>query len=199
MEDKQFLYSAYLKIWNDDVIDSLLDLGYRKSDFFNDKEPFIYVSDNKIYSTNIEDSNQYSYVYGYNCEKNIDMFIAIAAIRKDNDKSQWFVSDINGEFFVCYYDSIEDMRRIYINHMNSFILRDVHKASPNELRQYFIDKTKKSVDFKNIEVIQKKMSREDFLKECDEAACRYISYNCIEMSAEDAFGYIYDMMYGTEN
>lgn len=188
-------YSAYIKKYNPELIEVLKDLGYEPSGFNKDDEPYLFTSGHMFYTTRIEEDKPFSYLYGHNCEENEELFIAIASIREDNDLAQWFVSDINGEFFLCGYRTMDEMKETYAGHMNSFLLKEVHKASPAELRKFFTDKDRKSVEFEPKTRLANNISREEFLKECDDAACRYISYHCIEMSTEDAFGYIYDMIY----
>lgn len=75
-----------------------------------------------------------------NCGTNEALFLAIAALRDDSDKNQWFICDTTDcifedmriyEFFVCDEDKIEDMM-----FYDSMFL-NCHKATVEELVEHF--------------------------------------------------------------
>lgn len=77
--------------------------------------------------------------YIVDCKQNEEVFLALAALRDDTDKNQWFIYDYNdnweevgdfskkGDFVLCktdYYYFGTDVRK-------------AHKATPQELMEYF--------------------------------------------------------------
>lgn len=77
------------------------------------------------------------------CGKNEELFLAIAALRDDTDKNQWFVydnSDLADEeeicrfFFICEDDDIKTFMNLDV------MYTDCHKATVNELIEHFKDK-----------------------------------------------------------
>ena len=75
------------------------------------------------------------------CGTNEELFLAIAALRDDTDKNQWFVYDNSGwaeepeiKYFVCRENSIKD--EICIDLMYN----DCHKCTVEELIEYFKNK-----------------------------------------------------------
>lgn len=77
------------------------------------------------------------------CGTNEDLFLAIASLRDDTDKGQWFIYDSMDaviesfrvyEWIICDEDKIEDMffyDSLYLN---------THKATVQELIEHFKDK-----------------------------------------------------------
>lgn len=85
------------------------------------------------------------------CGTNEDLFLAIAALRDDTDKNQWFIADSplsvsyddvigNDHYFVMDEGSVFFWN---INWMHTtIILGNFHKATVNELIEYFKAKEK---------------------------------------------------------
>lgn len=137
-----FTQSCFIKSFSMEIIDKLKNLGMSHKQCIVSKYiPYIFVNGG-FYSTNdfgtdeeIEDA--------IDCGTNEDLFLAIAALRDDTDKNQWFVYDNTDyadeqekeiAYFICKQDSIKD--EMCINSMYA----DCHKATIQELIEYFKDK-----------------------------------------------------------
>ena len=88
-----------------------------------------------VLSGDEEDLNHNSNTY-IDCGDNEELFLAIAALRDDTDKYQWFIAEnINNTqnklWFFCIMNKIEDMLYSTINHLK------VHKANVEELIEHF--------------------------------------------------------------
>lgn len=71
----------------------------------------------------------------YDCGTNEDLFLALAALRDDSDKFQWFTDGINWAF--C------DSNRFgsyWVRNDAKLNLDTIHKATPQELIEHFKDK-----------------------------------------------------------
>lgn len=86
------------------------------------------------------------YNHVVNCNDNEQLFLAVAAVRDDTDKYQWFVQ--GEDFYLCrlpnfteYIHSlfITDKRLDARNDINKFI-NSYHKATINELFKHFNEK-----------------------------------------------------------
>lgn len=137
-----FIQSAYIKCNTPDIINKLEELKYNNGWYHCLKCNTI--------GTNIAEDNK-GYYYGImderdikpnqiDCNNNIDLFFAIAALRDDTDINQWFICTIS------HYDAINNIT----HEVNDWILCttkkikkhkkiDVwRKASVNELINHFI-------------------------------------------------------------
>ena len=77
---------------------------------------------------------------GVDCGINEQLFLALAALRDDSDKSQWFCDneeEVYKSFFFCKDDDVE--QHIH-NEMDGWDCEDFHKATPAELIEHFKEK-----------------------------------------------------------
>lgn len=68
------------------------------------------------------------------CGTNEDLFLAIAALRDDTDKNQWFTD--GNLWFKCGDEMCDETIKYYLNRYN----REIHKASVEELIELFKEK-----------------------------------------------------------
>ena len=69
---------------------------------------------------------------GVNCGTNEELFLAIAALRDDSDRFQWFTNDV---FWIkC---SQIDLKNELDNNYEEFCVADFHKATVEELIKHF--------------------------------------------------------------
>ena len=69
---------------------------------------------------------------GVNCGTNEELFLAIAALRDDSDRFQWFTNDV---FWIkC---SQIDLKNELYNNYEEFCIADFHKATVEELIKKF--------------------------------------------------------------
>ena len=65
------------------------------------------------------------------CGTNEELFLAIAALRDDTDKNQWFTD--GNLWFKCGDEMCDETIKYYLNRYN----REIHKASVEELIEHF--------------------------------------------------------------
>lgn len=136
-----FTQSCFIRNANKDLIYNIMALGYK---------PMYMTWRNNIEGNNLVlEYNTWHFTDSDNhpnsidCGTNEELFLAIAALRDDTDKNQWFVYDNTDyadeqekeiAYFICKQDSIKD--EMCINSMYA----DCHKATIQELIEYFKDK-----------------------------------------------------------
>ena len=111
---------------NEFIREKLKKLGYCLIDNDNQRDGLAADHGNmySIFECNLIDST-------YNCGTNEDLFLAIAALRDDTDKYQWFT---DGDlWFKCGDEVCNENIEYYLNKYG----RKIHKASVNELIEHF--------------------------------------------------------------
>lgn len=68
------------------------------------------------------------------CGINEQLFLALAALRDDSDKNQWFVDEKTGYVFFCPFDSIIESSNQFLCYIH---LPSIHKLTVKELIEYF--------------------------------------------------------------
>lgn len=143
-----FTISCFIENNNLELVEKLENLGYINcSNCHSFDEKYLiafkgeYLSDNNIDSLSKE--------RWVNCGTNEELFLAIAALRDDSDKNQWFVTE-KEKHWVQWF--VTEKEKYWVNQgtfmpIGSFIFsyvdnyskydKEVHKASVEELIQYF--------------------------------------------------------------
>lgn len=87
---------------------------------------------NSVYSLDDYDTNGLKEIYGLiDCGTNEELFLAIAALRDDTDKYQWFT---DGDlWFKCGDEVCNETIEYYLNKYG----RKIHKATVDELIEHF--------------------------------------------------------------
>lgn len=136
-----FTQSCFIRNANKDLIYNIMALGYKAMymTWRNNIEGNNLVLEYNTWHFTDSDNHPNS----IDCGTNEDLFLAIAALRDDTDKNQWFVYDNTDyadeqekeiTYFICKQDSIKD--EMCINSMYA----DCHKATVKELIEHFKDK-----------------------------------------------------------
>lgn len=113
--------------------DKLVRLGYKigYKRYINDD--FLSTYDDEMFGIDIpyppEQCNGYIH-----CGTNEALFLAIAALRDDTDKNQWFTD--GNLWFKCGDEMCDETIKYYLNRYN----REIHKASVEELIEHFKEK-----------------------------------------------------------
>ena len=116
--------------------DKLVRLGYKigYERYINDD--FLATDNDEMFGIDVpyppEQCNGYIH-----CGTNEALFLAIAALRDDTDKNQWFTD--GNLWFKCGDEMCDETIKYYLNRYN----REIHKASVEELIEHF--KTKKEL------------------------------------------------------
>lgn len=122
-----------------ELVIKLKTLGYSTKEFyhFSQEEYLIaykgtYLSENTITDDYLETC--------IDCGTNEELFLALAALRDDSDKNQWFVTEkerhwVNQETFMPIGSFIFS----YVDNYSKYD-KEVHKASVEELIQHFKNK-----------------------------------------------------------
>lgn len=137
---------AYIKCSISDLGEALEELGYTIDPSSDSEDSYTYIFNGHVYTTEADQLDDVLPINNaINCEKNDELFLAIAALRDDSDYKQYFVCDVeeswaNLELYrpvgsmsyslVCDFMSINDKK-------------NYHKATIEELVNYFIKNNKK--------------------------------------------------------
>lgn len=89
---------------------------------------------NSVYSLDDYDTNGLKEIDGLiDCGTNEDLFLAIAALRDDTDKNQWFT---DGDLWFKCGDETVEYHLNHLNHLNECGGK-IHKATVDELIEHF--------------------------------------------------------------
>lgn len=103
------------------------ELGYKVSNEAHINDNFLTIDNNEVFG--IEEPYTPEECNGYiHCGTNEKLFLAIAALRDDTDKYQWFISPEGVWVYNKDYDSILEVSLKW------------HKATANELIEHFKEK-----------------------------------------------------------
>lgn len=122
------------------LIDKLEELGY---DYAENGAGawFIPLCELRFLGVNLYSNGYYMGVNGVwgsdwiDCGTNEDLFLAIAALRDDTDKNQWFKSYLFDKFVKCNEDEFHDI--IKLKDMSIDFKYIYHKATVKELIEHF--------------------------------------------------------------
>ena len=133
-----FTHCCYIRENTPKIRQALVELGYkykRIKSIFKDDETDIIFAYNGYYSCHIPPNTEIggSYIY---CGANVNLFLAIAALKNDSDKHQWFVHKTKSHWIKSESENFEN----YFNESNEdqeLKCEDFHKASIEELIDQF--------------------------------------------------------------
>lgn len=143
-----FTQACFIRKNTSELVEKLKELGYNQSlsargncvdslqttwnSMGGSVYGFLSIPSDKIEEPIIDDIN------GVNCRTNEELFLAIAALRDDSDKHQWFIhddSDWNDEpnifWYKCESESINDDMAL------NLMCNDCRKATVEELIKHF--------------------------------------------------------------
>lgn len=130
-----FLQAAFIRRNTPELRKKLEELGYKRYG-----NPFQITDDSKLittidgeyvpYNVSLDDSF-------LDCGTNENLFLAIAALRDDTDKFQWFTNG-SDYWFVCGDEMCDENVKYYLDKYNM----QFHKATVEELIEHFRGKEK---------------------------------------------------------
>lgn len=128
-----FTTQCFIRKNTANIRNRLKELGYYCNPYLGWHNLFTCVFGvNSVYSLDDYDTNGLKEIYGLiDCGTNEDLFLAIAALRDDTDKYQWFT---DGDlWFKCGDEVCNETIEYYLNKYG----RKIHKATVNELIEHF--------------------------------------------------------------
>lgn len=129
-----FTTAAFIRRNTPELRKRLEALGYKKYG-----NPFQITDDSKLITTIDGEYVPYNVPLDdsfIDCGTNEALFLAIAALRDDTDKNQWFTD--GNLWFKCGDEMCDETIKYYLNRYN----REIHKASVEELIEHFKEKEK---------------------------------------------------------
>lgn len=111
-------------------------LGYNRHPSYIDNE-YLYLN-RGFYHTNVVGCSE-EIERMIDCGTNEELFLALAALKYDTDKNQWFVND-NGYFEMCFNDKVENYLCGYGVRKYRQIDETYHKATVEEIIEHFKNK-----------------------------------------------------------
>lgn len=127
-----FTTAAFIRRNTPELRKKLEELGYKKYG-----NPFQITDDSKLITTIDGEYVPYNVPLDdsfIDCGTNEALFLAIAALRDDTDKNQWFTD--GNLWFKCGDEMCDETIKYYLNRYN----REIHKASVEELIEHFKEK-----------------------------------------------------------
>lgn len=125
-----FTTPCFIRKNTPELRDKLVRLGYKigYERYINDD--FLATDNDEMFGIDVpyppEQCNGYIH-----CGTNEALFLAIAALRDDTDKNQWFTD--GNLWFKCGDEMCDETIKYYLNRYN----REIHKASVEELIEHF--------------------------------------------------------------
>lgn len=136
-----FTQSCFIRKDTQELRDKLKDIGLQPHPCIVCKACNYLFVNRGFYSRN-EIGYQEEVEKAIDCGTNEDLFLAIAALRDDTDKNQWFVHNDTGFFMECTHD---EFHLFCFNPFDALDYKDAkdefHKATVEELIEHFSNKT----------------------------------------------------------
>lgn len=139
-----FLQPCFIRKNTPELRSKLERLGYKYTPN-GVEEWFIPIESLDFICVNIYSSGKYIGENGYwnhswiDCGTNEQLFLAIASLRDDTDKNQWFVNKSKNCWWKCSFNSFkEDFQETTEDEYWSY--KHFHKATVEELIEFFKDK-----------------------------------------------------------
>ena len=133
-----FIKECFIRKNTYELVEKLKELGYipgfsARNNYGNSLQTDCHKSIGMVYGYHDRiDDNSDDAVLGVNCGTNEELLLAIAALRDDSDKHQWFTNDV---FWIkC---SQIDLKHDLDNNYEEFCVADFHKATVEELIKHF--------------------------------------------------------------
>lgn len=136
-----FIQPCFIRKNTKELRDKLKDLGYEYCPQYDTSCDSLHTRGSNIlhgrpyfvdeHYTDLDSNNSFD---GIDCEENDDLFLAIAALRDDTDKNQYFKHNSKNHFYKCDIDSFKDYFAICNKELNDHI-EDYHKATIDELKE----------------------------------------------------------------
>ena len=118
----------------DEIGRSFIENGHGEWRIHVDKNEYLFCGDEQFCDDRI-----YYYIgrvckpiEGIDCGTNEELFLAIASLRDDSDKHQWFTNDV----FLIKCSQL-DLKHELDNNYEEFCVADFHKATVQELIEHF--------------------------------------------------------------
>lgn len=135
--------NCFIRKSTKELTEKVYRLGDRPGDWFwhSDIRTLLIVDNDKYYCKDDENDNDKNLIkQGYiDCKDNERMFLALAALRDDTDKNQWFINNQNGEFVFCKYDKFKYYILTDPTNLKSYvdISAEFHKATVSDIISHF--------------------------------------------------------------
>lgn len=123
-----FTTPCFIRKNTPELQEKLKNIGYLSLDNDNDKRDGL-VADRNVFMYSILEKNVLNSTY--NCGTNEELFLAIAALRDDTDKYQWFTD--GKDWFFCQYLKVG----MHYQDKPEILFDKWHKASVDELIEHF--------------------------------------------------------------
>ncbi len=136
-----FTSKCFIRVNKPYIIDRLIDLGYVKALFdeeYAESEAYGLIVDQGDIAPLVHGIQEMElmFTYGFiDCDENVGLFLALAALRDDSDYMQWFINDY-GYCNICCDKNVEDYKSGYGKQMYRIIDETYHKMSAEELIEH---------------------------------------------------------------
>ena len=136
-----FTSKCFIRVNKPYIIDNLIDLGYVKALFdeeYTKSESYGLIVDQGdiVPLEHSLQEDELMFTYGFiDCNENVGLFLALAALRDDSDYMQWFINNY-GYCNICCDKNVEEYKSGYGKQMYRIIDETYHKMSAEELIEH---------------------------------------------------------------
>lgn len=116
-----FLQSCLLRLKTQEIVNKLINLGYEFPAKFHNLQNLVTIPYKghgwgtliALKNENVEEFLELNRHNTIDCGTNEDLFLALASLKDDNDKNQWFIYDgnnpkdyhiQNGDWYICIFE-----------------------------------------------------------------------------------------------
>lgn len=132
-----FTQPCFIRKNTPELREELINFGYKHvRSIIKNSEPMIFA--NNLYFANNFPYNAMLIDESIDCGTNEQLFIAIAALRDDMDKNQWFTN--GDDWILCDFLHISEHFYFYKIDKIDLDIDSMHKATVEELIEHFKDK-----------------------------------------------------------
>jgi hypothetical protein len=135
-----FTQSCFIKKNTPELKKKLEELGYKYSTVCGIKSNNIVVSLGCIFDIYPVDTIKRGFNNCIDCEANEKLFLALAALRDDNDYMQWFISDKTKQFYKCTSNKFDWQQEEIANWLCCISVEYFRKATVEEIIENFKSK-----------------------------------------------------------
>lgn len=130
-----FTNSCFISKNTSELREKLQNMGYEYhgKENITDSLSSLHCCNGWYYECNLVPLDYYSIA---DCGTNENLFLAVAALRDDTDRNQWFVHKTGAHWWLCTCDTFKQEYE-YSNEDDDLLFEDWHKATVDELMNFF--------------------------------------------------------------
>lgn len=138
-----FLYSCIIRKNTEELRNKLLEMGCRYGGFDGSSRPYLYCHRGVFYETSARRPSRHERIV--ECEENEELFLAVAGMRDDRERWQYFVDEEG--WHIATFGMYCPKGSLTMSHVDNFTVlnsisacpRKYHRATLEEIKEFFTD------------------------------------------------------------